>query len=95
VIEDRRLSVTPAARAAWNQALATLAASYRTATGLIEKTKDAADKIVHETAVQAQARIAGVYGKVSASTGPPTADQQAQIAALTKFVAELAAKVKS
>lgn len=94
VIEDRRLSVTPAARAAWNQALDTLAASYRTATDLIDKTKNAADKTLYETAVQAQARIAGVYGNVSASTGVPTADQQAQIAALSKFVAELAARVK-
>ena len=94
MIEDRRLSVTPAARAAWNQALATLAASYRTATDLIEKTKNAADKTLYETAVQAQARIAGVYSNVSASTGVPTADQQAQITALAKFVAELAAKAK-
>jgi len=94
VIEDRRLTVTPAARAAWNQALNTLASSYRTATDLIDKTKNAADKTLYETAVQAQARIAGVYGNVSASTGVPTADQQAQIAALSKFVAELAAKAK-
>jgi hypothetical protein len=95
VIEDRRLNVTPAARAAWNKALGSLAASYRTATDLIGKTKDAADKTIYETAVQVQARIASVYGNVSASTGVPTADQQAQIAALTKFVAELSAKVKS
>jgi photosystem II stability/assembly factor-like uncharacterized protein len=95
VIEDRRLVVTPASRAAWNQALATLAASYRTATDLIEQTKGAADQNLYETAVQAQARIAGVYGNVSASTGVPTADQQTQIAALAKFVAELAAKAKS
>lgn len=94
VIEDRRLSVTPAARAAWNQALGTLAASYRTATDLIDKTKNAADKTLYETAVQAQARIAGVYGNVSASTGVPTADQQAQITALSKFVADLAARAK-
>jgi hypothetical protein len=92
VIEDRRLGVTPAARAAWNEALTTLAASYRTATDLIEKTKNAADKTLHETAVQAQARIGGVYGDVSASTGRPTADQQVQIAALSKFVADLAAR---
>lgn len=95
VIEDRRLSVTPASRAAWNQALATLAASYRTATDLIERSKGASDKTLYETAVQVQARIAGVYGNVSASTGVPTADQQTQIAALAKFVAELAAKAKS
>jgi hypothetical protein len=36
-----------------------------------------------------------VYGNVSASTGVPTADQQTQIAALAKFMAELAAKAKS
>jgi hypothetical protein len=83
------------ARAAWNNALAALAASYRTATGLIEKTKDAADKTLYETAVQVQARIGGVYGNVSASTGTPTADQQAQITALTKFVADLVARTKS
>ncbi len=94
VIEDRRLSVTPVARAAWNLALDTLAASYRTATDVIDKTKNAADKTLYETAVQAQARIAGVYGNVSASTGVPTADQQAQIAALSKFVAELAGQAK-
>ena len=64
-----------------------------TATDLIEKTKNAADKTLYQTAVQAQARIAGVYGNVSASTGVPTTDQQMQIAALPKFVAALAAKV--
>ncbi len=94
VIEDRRLGVTPAARAAWNEALTRLAASYRTATDLIEKTKNAPDRTLYETAVQAQARIGGVYGNVSASTGAPTADQQAQIAALSKFVADLAERSK-
>jgi hypothetical protein len=89
------VSVTPAARAAWNKALSALAASYRAATDLIERTKAGADKTLYETAVQAQARIASVYGNVSASTGVPTADQQAQIGALTKFVAELSARVKS
>ncbi|MEO8361787.1 MAG: hypothetical protein ABI672_17260 [Vicinamibacteria bacterium] len=93
VIDDRRLNVTLAARAAWNKALATLAASYQTATDLIEKTKADVDKTTYQTAVQAQARIAGVYGNVTASTGVPTRDQQTQIATLTKFVVELAAKV--
>jgi hypothetical protein len=88
------LSVTPAARASWTKALQSLASSYRTATDLIARTKGGSDKTLYDTAVQAQARLATVYGNVSASTGVPTADQQTQIAALTKFVSELNLRVK-
>jgi photosystem II stability/assembly factor-like uncharacterized protein len=94
VVDDRRLTVSPEARRAWHTALTTLAATYRTATDVIDKAKDAQEKTIYDTAVQAQARVAGVYANVSASTGVPTADQQTQIAALSKFVTDLAARAK-
>ena len=99
VVEDRRLNITPAVRGVWTSALTNLAAAYRTTTGLIEQKKPAAgataaDRVSYDTLVAAQARIAVVYDNVSAATGAPTADQQTQIAALTKLVGELAAKAK-
>jgi photosystem II stability/assembly factor-like uncharacterized protein len=94
VKEDPRLTLSPAARAAWTAfhrevaALATsyteVAARWRVATGTDATTRD-----MKRQAQELGARISTLYGAVGRWTGAPTQDQRTQLRYYKKMAAEL------
>jgi hypothetical protein len=50
---------------------------------------------LHQTLVELQSRIGDLYGKVMASTGRPTADQQAQMEYFPGLIRTLEGQVRA
>ncbi|MBI2795365.1 MAG: glycosyl hydrolase [Gemmatimonadetes bacterium] len=89
VIDDRRLTVAPAARLAWHTAMRQVTALYVRADSLASRLRAAADVAkgsagAHAaaeralTAAELRARIGSLYGNAGRVTAPLTADQRAQ-----------------
>ena len=80
VKEDPRLSITPADRQRWTDLLLSLAAQYAAAGRLVDAVQSRGPSGTQglEAARELQRRIGTLYGAVSAWTGRPTADQEAQ-----------------
>jgi len=103
VTEDPRIELSAGERKAWTESLLLIYDMYKTATGLIERAKKAAElsaaaaetKELHETLVELQHRIGTLYGAVNASTQRPTADQRAQMAYFPTLIKELEPRVEA
>jgi hypothetical protein len=88
VREDPRVTIAPAARRQWTDALATIAALYLRSARLADGAKAAAERSgpaardaaeLAETARELQQRVGTLYANVGRVTSPPTADQRAQM----------------
>ena len=105
VDEDPRITVAPDVRQAWTATLLRIAAAYRASAALDDQARKSAATLAASDSggaagrAQEQARVTGelrrrlanLYRAVAGSTGPLTADQQAQLEHFEGYVRKLQA----